>query len=69
MSSLKNAKEKSPLLLVRGNRKTHATRFQLLIPYIVTTLRDNDLAIKVAGRLNLPGAECKYQCSPFCYVS
>jgi len=33
---------------------------QALIPYIVNTLRDNDLAIKVAGRLNLPGAENLY---------
>jgi len=31
-----------------------------LIPYIVSTLRDNDLAIKIAGRLNLPGAENLY---------
>jgi len=30
---------------------------QTLIPYILNTLRDNDLAIKLAGRLNLPGAE------------
>jgi clathrin heavy chain len=30
---------------------------QALVPYIVTTLRYNELAIKVAGRLNLPGAE------------
>lgn len=28
-----------------------------LIPYILSTLRDSDLAIKLAGRLNLPGAE------------
>ena len=33
---------------------------QALVPYITTTLRDNDLAIKVAGRLNLPGAENLY---------
>jgi len=33
---------------------------QALVPYIVTTLRDNELAIKVAGRLNLPGAESLY---------
>eukprot|EP00978_Attheya_sp_CCMP212_P015550 scaffold40082_cov55-Attheya_sp.AAC.1 len=33
---------------------------QSLVPYIVSTLRDNDLAIKVAGRLNLPGAENLY---------
>ena len=33
---------------------------QVLVPYIVSTLRDNDLAIKVAGRLNLPGAENLY---------
>jgi len=31
-----------------------------LIPYIVATLRDNDLAIKLAGRLGLPGAENLY---------
>jgi len=31
-----------------------------LVPYIVNTLRDNDLAIKIAGRLNLPGAENLY---------
>jgi clathrin heavy chain len=30
---------------------------QALVPYIMTTLRDVDLALKVAGRLNLPGAE------------
>jgi clathrin heavy chain len=28
-----------------------------LVPYIMTTLRDNDLGIKLAGRLGLPGAE------------
>mmetsp|Transcript_15000 Transcript_15000/g.32473 ORF Transcript_15000/g.32473 Transcript_15000/m.32473 type:complete len:1730 (-) Transcript_15000:86-5275(-) len=33
---------------------------QNLVPYIVNTLRDNDLAIKVAGRLGLPGAEHLY---------
>lgn len=33
---------------------------QALVPYIVSTLRDNDLAIKLAGRLNLPGAENLY---------
>jgi len=33
---------------------------QTLIPYIVNNLRDNDLAIKVAGRLGLPGAEHLY---------
>jgi len=33
---------------------------QALVPYIVSTLRDNDLAIKIAGRLNLPGAENLY---------
>jgi len=33
---------------------------QALIPYITSTLRDNDLAIKIAGRLNLPGAENLY---------
>jgi len=31
-----------------------------LVPYVVQTLRDNDLAIKLAGRLNLPGAENLY---------
>jgi len=31
-----------------------------LIPYIVSTVRDNDLAIKLAGRLGLPGAENLY---------
>mmetsp|Transcript_6616 Transcript_6616/g.19405 ORF Transcript_6616/g.19405 Transcript_6616/m.19405 type:complete len:1731 (-) Transcript_6616:203-5395(-) len=30
---------------------------QAVVPYILSTLRDNDLAIKLAGRLNLPGAE------------
>jgi len=30
---------------------------QALVPYILNTLRNNDLAIKLAGRLNLPGAE------------
>ena len=30
---------------------------QTLVPYILQTLRDNDLALKLAGRLNLPGAE------------
>jgi len=33
---------------------------QNLVPYIVNTLRDNQLAIKVAGRLGLPGAEHLY---------
>jgi clathrin heavy chain len=33
---------------------------QAIVPYIVSTLRDNDLAIKLAGRLNLPGAENLY---------
>jgi clathrin heavy chain len=45
-------------------RKGQVFRIQLngpaLVPYIVSTLRDNDLAIKVAGRLNLPGAENLY---------
>eukprot|EP00559_Dactyliosolen_fragilissimus_P005094 CAMPEP_0184856570 /NCGR_PEP_ID=MMETSP0580-20130426/1757_1 /TAXON_ID=1118495 /ORGANISM="Dactyliosolen fragilissimus" /LENGTH=1720 /DNA_ID=CAMNT_0027351673 /DNA_START=136 /DNA_END=5301 /DNA_ORIENTATION=- len=31
-----------------------------LVPFILSTLRDNDLAIKLAGRLNLPGAEHLY---------
>lgn len=30
---------------------------QALVPYIVNTLRDNAMAMKLAGRLNLPGAE------------
>lgn len=30
---------------------------QALVPYIMQTLRDSDLALKLAGRLNLPGAE------------
>lgn len=33
---------------------------QALVPYIVSTLRDNDLAIKLAARLGLPGAENLY---------
>jgi len=33
---------------------------QALVPYVVSTLRDNELAIKVAGRLSLPGAENLY---------
>lgn len=45
-------------------RKGSLMRFQLngqaLVPYITSTLRDNDLAIKLAGRLNLPGAENLY---------
>mmetsp|Transcript_32005 Transcript_32005/g.47250 ORF Transcript_32005/g.47250 Transcript_32005/m.47250 type:complete len:1732 (+) Transcript_32005:118-5313(+) len=45
-------------------RKGQVFRLQLngqaLIPYITSTLRDNDLAIKVAGRLGLPGAENLY---------
>eukprot|EP00542_Grammatophora_oceanica_P019816 CAMPEP_0194047086 /NCGR_PEP_ID=MMETSP0009_2-20130614/23549_1 /TAXON_ID=210454 /ORGANISM="Grammatophora oceanica, Strain CCMP 410" /LENGTH=1700 /DNA_ID=CAMNT_0038692601 /DNA_START=222 /DNA_END=5324 /DNA_ORIENTATION=- len=45
-------------------RKGQVFRIQLngqaLVPYITTTLRDNDLAIKVAGRLGLPGAENLY---------
>mmetsp|Transcript_17587 Transcript_17587/g.26695 ORF Transcript_17587/g.26695 Transcript_17587/m.26695 type:complete len:1735 (-) Transcript_17587:150-5354(-) len=45
-------------------RKGQVLRLQLngpaLVPYITTTLRDNDLAIKVAGRLGLPGAENLY---------
>eukprot|EP00590_Aulacoseira_subarctica_P006793 CAMPEP_0172414528 /NCGR_PEP_ID=MMETSP1064-20121228/1169_1 /TAXON_ID=202472 /ORGANISM="Aulacoseira subarctica , Strain CCAP 1002/5" /LENGTH=1718 /DNA_ID=CAMNT_0013151243 /DNA_START=102 /DNA_END=5258 /DNA_ORIENTATION=+ len=39
-------------------------RFQLngqaIIPYIITTLRDNELGISLAGRLGLPGAENLY---------
>jgi clathrin heavy chain len=42
-------------------RKGQVFRLQLngpsLVPYIVSTLRDTDLALKLAGRLNLPGAE------------
>jgi len=42
-------------------RKGSVFRLQLngqtLVPYIMQTLRDTDLALKVAGRLNLPGAE------------
>lgn len=30
---------------------------QTLVPYVLNTLRDSDLALKLAGRLNLPGAE------------
>mmetsp|Transcript_26943 Transcript_26943/g.41276 ORF Transcript_26943/g.41276 Transcript_26943/m.41276 type:complete len:1727 (-) Transcript_26943:146-5326(-) len=45
-------------------RKGQVFRIQLngqaLVPYITSTLRDNDLAIKIAGRLNLPGAENLY---------
>uniref|UniRef100_A0A7S1ZUA3 Clathrin heavy chain n=1 Tax=Ditylum brightwellii TaxID=49249 RepID=A0A7S1ZUA3_9STRA len=33
---------------------------QSLVPYIMSTLRDNDLAIKIASRLGLPGAENLY---------
>ena len=42
-------------------RKGQVFRLQLngqaLVPYILNTLRDNDLALQLAGRLNLPGAE------------
>lgn len=42
-------------------RKGQVFRLQLngqaLVPYILATLRDTDLALKLAGRLNLPGAE------------
>ena len=42
-------------------RKGQVFRLQLngqaLVPYILSTLRDSDLALKLAGRLNLPGAE------------
>jgi clathrin heavy chain len=45
-------------------RKGQVYRLQLngqaLVPYITSTLRDNDLAIKVAGRLGLPGTENFY---------
>ncbi len=33
---------------------------QNLVPYIVSTLRGNQLAIAIATRLNLPGAEDSY---------
>jgi clathrin heavy chain len=42
-------------------RKGQVFRLQLnapaLVPYILSTLRDSELALKLAGRLNLPGAE------------
>lgn len=42
-------------------RKGEVFRLQLngqaLVPYILNTLRDNPLALQLAGRLNLPGAE------------
>jgi len=42
-------------------RRGQVFRLQLngpaLVPYILNTLRDSDLALKLAGRLNLPGAE------------
>jgi clathrin heavy chain len=42
-------------------RKGSVFRLQLngqtLVPYIVQTLRDTQLALQIAGRLNLPGAE------------
>jgi len=42
-------------------RKGDVFRLQLngqaLVPYVLNTLRDNDLALKLAGRLKLPGAE------------
>lgn len=42
-------------------RKGDVFRLQLngqaLVPYILNTLRDNSLALQLAGRLNLPGAE------------
>lgn len=45
-------------------RKGNVLRFQLngqaLVPYIISTLKDTDLGIKLAGRLNLPGAENLY---------
>jgi clathrin heavy chain len=44
----------------RGNVMRVQLNGQALIPYVVSTLRDSDLAIKVAGRLNLPGAENLY---------
>jgi len=44
----------------RGNVLRIQLNGQALIPYIVGTLRDNELAIKLSGRLNLPGAENLY---------
>ncbi len=45
-------------------RTGQVLRFQLngqaIVPYIISTLRDNDLGIKLAGRLGLPGAENLY---------
>lgn len=42
-------------------RRGQVFRLQLngpaLVPYVLQTLRDSDLALKLAGRLNLPGAE------------
>jgi clathrin heavy chain len=42
-------------------RRGQVFRLQLnapaLVPYILSTLRDSELALKLAGRLNLPGAE------------
>ena len=32
-----------------------------LVPYIVSQLRDNELALQIASRLNLPGADDLYQ--------
>ena len=45
----------------KGQLLTIAINEDAIIPYIVQTLQDNDLAIKLAGRLNLPGAEALYQ--------
>jgi len=48
-------------ITVRSGRVLRiALNGQNLVPYIVNTLRDNQLAIKIAGRLGLPGAEHLY---------
>ena len=45
---------KGQILQMQVNEET-------LVPYIMNTLRDNQLAISLAGRMNLPGAEQLYQ--------
>jgi len=48
-------------ITVRSGRVLRiALNGQNLVPYVVNTLRDTELAIKVAGRLGLPGAEHLY---------
>ena len=46
------------------NRKGQVLQVQMneetLVPYIMNTLRDNQLAISLAGRMNLPGADQLY---------